>query len=76
MQLNIIYIPSLDTVTGSTTVYSTTLTDPDKEDDVSIEVTVSVLAYVNYTVRVQVFTGAGGGEISEEIVLSPQAGIL
>lgn len=36
---------------------------------------VSVLAYNNYTVSVQAFTGAGGGETVNTVVLSPQAGM-
>lgn len=47
----------------------------DEAGDVSLMPSVSVLAYNNYTVSVQAFTGAGGGETVDTIVLSPQAGI-
>lgn len=46
----------------------------DEAGDVSLTPSVTVLAYNNYTVSVQAFTGAGGGETVEMIVLSPQAG--
>ena len=63
--------PTLDSVTGSA-VYNVVM---DEAGDVSLTPSVTVSAYNNYTVSVQAFTGAGGGETVDTIVLSPQAGI-
>ena len=68
--------PPLDTNTGNTTVLNETLEVTDEPEIVSFAQNVMVLAYVNYTVRVQAFTGAGGGESSDIIIVSPQAGTL
>ena len=63
-----------DTDTGSTAVLNETIEVTDEADNVSFTQNVMVLAYVNYTVRVQAFTVAGGGESTDTIILSPQAG--
>lgn len=63
--------PTVDSVTGSA-VYNVVM---DEAGDVSLTPSVSVFAYRNYIVSVQAFTGAGGGETVDTIVLSPQAGI-
>ena len=65
-----------DTDIGTTTVLNETLDVTDEDDNESLAQTVMVLAYTNYTVRVQAFTGAGGGESTDVIILSPQAGTL
>ena len=46
----------------------------DEAGDVSLTPSVTVSAYSDYTVSVQAFTGAGGGETVDISVLSPQAG--
>ena len=67
--------PSPDTDTGTTTVLNETLEVIDKAENVSFAQSVMVLAYTNYTVRVQASTGVGRGESTDTIILSPQAGI-
>lgn len=62
---------TIDSSTSST-VYDVVVTD--EAEDVSLMPSVNVLAYNNYTVSVQAFTGAGGGETVDIIILSPQAG--
>ena len=66
----------LDTNAGNTTVLNETLVVTDEVEKVSFAQNVMVLAYTNYTVRVEAFTVAGGGESTDIIVLSPQAGTL
>lgn len=66
----------LDTNAGNTTVLNETLVVTDEVEKVSFTQNLMVLAFTNYTVRVEAFTGAGGGESTDIIVLSPQAGTL
>ena len=65
---------STDTDTEASTVLNETIEVTDEAGNVSFTRNVMVLAYVNYTVRVQAFTVAGGGESSDYVILSPQAG--
>ena len=66
----------LDTDTGNTNVLNETLELIDEAENVSISRKVMVLAYANYTVRVQTFIGSEGGESTDIIILSPQAGMF
>ena len=67
--------PDTDTGATTVTVLSETLEVIDEADIVYLQ-SVMVLAYANYRVTVQAFTVTGGGESSDIIVLSPQAGTL